>query len=511
MFHWALLLLPCFLFSNALERLNGLTLEEKVGQLFIAPICPQRGEDHWQDWNKLIHDLHIGNAIVKHADPETQITALNRLQSLSRIPLLITADAEWGLAMRMSNTIAFPRNMTLGAIQDLSLLETLGEEIGREARLVGIHMNLAPVIDVNNNPLNPIIHMRSFGENPQEVARRAHAIMTGFQKSNLLACAKHFPGHGDTGIDSHFALPLISGSLSRLETIELPPFQEAIKADIAAIMTAHILVPALDPNLPATLSLPILTNLLRNQLHFRGLIITDALNMKSLSDRYSPEEIALRARAAGADLLLYGDHIFSAVDHLLKDWIPRAYHSLLKAYQDKMLPIDKLNESVLRILTTKEKLGLFEAKTLDLNPSLHTPKALALKQRLFQEAITQVGPSFTLDPEATHLSFIASNVTFPAMPEAKQIVLSLRDLNPRAERYGLSLPLIDYLKDLSNHSQLLICLFGTPYALSLLPSNATILVAFEDDPMATEAVLQILHGNAQAKGRLPVRAAVSPN
>jgi beta-glucosidase-like glycosyl hydrolase len=482
------------------DILNSMTLEEKVGQLFVAPISPLREEDHWSDWETLLKTIHIGNAILKQSDPERQIEVLNRLQASSNYPLLITADAEWGLAMRMTDTIAFPRNMTLGAIQDLSLLEQLGAEIARQARLVGIHMNFAPVVDVNNNPANPIIHMRSFGEDPKEVAKRGEAIIAGFRRGGLLACAKHFPGHGNTSVDSHQALPLIDQPLASLNSTELPPFKMAIDSNIPAIMTAHILIPSLDPKSPATLSSSILTTLLRGTLQFNGLIVTDALNMKALSG--STEEIALQAHAAGADLLLYGAHLFEDVNQLLRDTVPRAYKALLSAYQKRQFPQSKLDQSVLRILRAKEASGLFANRLLAPNPPLNTPKALALKQTLFQEAIVQLGLPFT--PIDASTLFLDPADPLPDLSFTPQAVVSLKGIKPNAEAYGLTPETLSTLHTLATQTHLIICLYGTPYTLSLLPQNATLLVAFEDDPCAVQAVMNILYGRQKAKGRLPI-------
>ena len=231
----------------------------------------------------------------------------------------------------------------------------MGITIGKQARLVGIHLNLAPVVDINSNPDNPIINLRSFGSDPIVVSQKASAVIRGFHKSGLLACAKHFPGHGDTSIDSHQALPKTHSSYERLNEIEFLPFRAAIKEDVDAVMSAHILVLALDQNRPATLSCAVLQEELRDKMSFQGLIITDALNMKALTDSFTVEEIALFAHEAGADLLLYGDHVSEGVNALMRNTIPRAYRALLDAYQNKRFDQEQLDASVLRILRAKEK------------------------------------------------------------------------------------------------------------------------------------------------------------
>lgn len=488
------ILCPFFAFASpTVDRiLSEMSLEEKVGQLFVAPVCPLLGEAHQSQWLNLLERFHIGNAILKQSDPETQIAFLNGLQTNSTQPLLILADAEWGLGMRMSGTISFPRNMTLGAIQDLSLLERLGEEIARQARLVGIHMNLAPVVDNNTNPKNPVIHTRAFGDNPQDVAERGARLICGLRKGGIYPCPKHFPGHGDTEIDSHFGLPKSAEQ-------PLEPFKKAIEEGTPAIMTAHILVPSLDPNLPATLSFPILTSLLREELHFSGLIITDALNMKALTAHFSAEEIARLSHAAGADLLLYGDHISSEVDAILNDQIPRAYQALLDFYRDR--PVEQLDASVRRILQAKEAMGLFEVRTVEKNPDLNTEEALALKERLFQEAITQFGDPFPpIDEHTAHLTIGGEK---PAVGTS-QTVVWVRGLKNNEKNFGLRDEDLALCRDLASNPNVIFCLFGSPYALSLFPSAAKILVAYEDDEAAHRAVWRILKGEKQAVGRLPI-------
>jgi beta-N-acetylhexosaminidase len=482
------------LFSHCIaapeEILKQMTLDEKIGQLFVAPACPKRLEDHFADWLILLQNYHIGNAIVKQSDPITQVKFLNRLQSQSKIPLLIAADAEWGLAMRMSETLAFPRNQTLGATSDPDLIYRLGKEIGRQAKRVGIHLNLAPVADVNSNRFNPIIGNRSFGENPEKVALYVSTFIRGMQAAGVLACAKHFPGHGDTTTDSHFDLPFLPHSLERLKTIEWLPFQKAIDEGVASIMMAHLYVPSVDPTYPTSLSSPCL-KMLREQLHFSGLIISDALNMKALTDRYTSEEIALLARKAGCDLLLYGDHVAPNVDEIIKETIPRAFQALKKAYLAQELPLDKLDQSVLRILRAKEKIEK-EIPLDHLLESLHTEQALSLKKELFQKAITCMGePLFPTLSQTAYLSFGKGDIlasAFPSIPpdQADCVVIAIHDkeaLTPQV------LSLIDSLQD-----KAIACFFISPYALQGIKLPKSTLLAFENDPEAQLALLQVLKG-----------------
>lgn len=483
---------PLILFASwADDRLAEMTLDEKIGQLFVMPVCPKREDGHFEDLFRLIREYHIGNVILKHSDPNTQIQFLKRLQAASKLPLLVTADAEWGLSMRMSDTIAFPRNMTLGAIQDLSLIHHLGREIGRQARIVGIHMNLAPVADVNNNPLNPVIHMRSFGEDPNHVADCVEAISKGMQESGLFTCAKHFPGHGDTNIDSHRDLPVINHSKERLESIELVPFQRAVETGVDAIMTAHLYVPAIDDQWPTSLSSSCI-RIAKEILGFKGLIISDALNMKAISLRYSPERIAYMARAAGCDLLLYGDHIDPNVNEILQDTIPRAFAALKKAYLFGDLSISELDRTVLKILEKKEHI---EPPPQEL---LNTDETLQLKQTLYQEAVTLIGENRSLN-DAAYISFGTGDVLtqhFHLTPEqATSVVIAIH----QREAIPEALNAIELYRD-----KAIVCLFATPYALKELKGVKTVLVGYENDPMAQKAVLNVLLGLKEAKGKLPV-------
>jgi beta-N-acetylhexosaminidase len=525
------------------EKLSNMTLEEKVGQLFMVPACPKRGPDHKEDLFSLIVKKHIGSCIMKTASPEEQIAFIQQLQEKAKFPLLIGIDAEWGLGMRMEQTISYPRNLTLGAIQDESLLYLLGKQIGKQVKAVGAQINFAPVVDVNCNPNNPIIHMRSFGENSHNVARKAQAVFLGMQEENISATAKHLPGHGDTEIDSHLSLPIINHSKERLEKIELYPFQQMIDHGIDCIMTAHIAVPALtgDPTLPATLSPKVLKTLLREKMHFSGLIISDALNMKALSDRFSIEEIAYLAHKAGNDILLYGDHIDPNVDDILRNQVPKAIDRIKKAYQDGDLNIHELDIVVKRILQAKERFFQqnqnFANMMREVKITILSQAAYNLKKLLFQKAITcvknegnllplahgekmvylQIGkPKISYLPLGNFLDksfFLSPNIPLEdrekilSLVEEKSIVIvSLFELNPREKKFGLNDETTQFIEDLSQRSKVVLCLFGTPYALSFFPSPSAVLIGYEEEEDAQKAVWDVLLGKISPVGKLPVTA-----
>lgn len=491
-----------FLFPfSLLADLSEMTLDEKIGQLFMGPISSLRDEEHFNDWVRLLEKYHVGNAIVEKSHPIPTIQFLNRLQNRSNIPLLVSIDAEWGLGMRLADTISFPQNMTLGATENLDLIYQLGKEIGRQARLIGVHLNLAPVADVNNNPLNPVIHMRSFGEDPVQVTTFVSAYAKGLQEAGVLACAKHFPGHGDTETDSHFDLPVIHKKRERFDRVEWIPFKQLIAEGVDAVMLAHLYVPSIDPIYPTSLSASCV-EILRKDLGFQGLIITDALNMRALADRYSPEEIALLARKAGCDLLLYGSHIDRNVDEILRDTIPRAFQALKNGYLRGELDLAELDRTVLRILKAKEGIGT-QVGEEHLIESLHSSGALSLKKELYQEAITLIG---TLDPpifeRTAYLSFGAGDILKEHFPEvaiesASSVVIAIH------ERGALTPEVVSIIESFGERA--IVSLFTTPYVLKELKGNFPILVAYQNDPAAQEAVLNILKGKATAKGHLPIQ------
>ena len=278
---------------------NNLSLEEKIGQLFVVWASPDKGEQHFRDIKKQIIKNNIGGIIFSLGGPTSHINWLNSFQDLSKTPLLISMDAEWGVAMRLDSVQPFPWNMTLGAIQDNQLIQEIGNRIGQQAKRLGIHMNFSPVVDINTNPYNPIIGNRSFGENKINVTNKSLAMMKGMETAGILTSAKHFPGHGDTSQDSHKVLPKIKFSKARIDSIELFPYRELIKKGLSSVMIAHLNIPSYDKNIPSSMSENIVTDLLKNKLNFNGLIITDALDMKGATSLSKNINLDLQALIAG--------------------------------------------------------------------------------------------------------------------------------------------------------------------------------------------------------------------
>ncbi|MGB7294482.1 MAG: glycoside hydrolase family 3 N-terminal domain-containing protein [Candidatus Aminicenantales bacterium] len=341
------------------KTLSGMTLEEKIGQMiawrYNAHFVNQDSE-YVRELVDLVSGKKIGGLIIFAGEVYESAHLTNYLQQQARVPLLIAADFEWGAAMRISGTTLFPPLMAMGAAGSDELAYEMGKTTAVEGRAMGIHMTYAPVVDVNINPDNPIISARSFGESPESVGRLAAAFIKGCQENGMIATAKHFPGHGDTAMDSHNLMPTIEADLDRLEKVELYPFARAIEAGVEAVMIAHLYVPALDPtpDLPATLSPVILTDLLRKKLGFTGLIVTDAMEMGGITRGFSATDAALRAVKAGVDMVL------------LPPDPPGVIEALVAAVRSGEITPSRIDESVSRILALKARLGLPKQRLVDI-------------------------------------------------------------------------------------------------------------------------------------------------
>lgn len=497
-----------FLFADPVkDKIEKMTIEEKIGQLFVIPACPNRMDiQHKEDLHRMITKYHVGSVILKQGNPTQYHRTMLELQSYAKDPLFFMVDAEWGLGMRISETISFPKNLTLGAIQDNVWINLLGQEIGRECRALGVHINLAPVVDINSNPKNPIISMRSFGENRENVATKSVAFMKGMQDRGILACAKHFPGHGNTEQDSHLSLPILNVSPEHLNQVELYPFRQVIKENIGCVMSAHLLIPALS-ELPATLSPDILTKLLINDLQFEGLVISDALNMKGLTSSYSTQTIAFLAFKAGNDLLLYGDHIAPNIDQLLSLDIPLAFDTIKQACLSEEIHEDELNQHVYKILKAKECILLPPT-----GEPLITQKALDLKNKLYQLAITLIKDNQVLLP-------LKSEITYALIADENTVFEKHLRLMTNIDWYPLSTD----IEKLDHYSAILVSLdkphpdhfkgndktilvyFGNPYELNNFHDYGTEIAAYENDSVAQEVSAQLLVGKYPFSGKLPIK------
>lgn len=387
-------LLCMSIFSNPYLLLKQLTLEQKIGQLIVVAAVsdPAMNTEFMQESvysmdadyvKKIITNYHVGGIIfLGMSEIGKQFSLTQEFQQLSTIPLLVCMDFEWGLTMRLGDAMNFPRNDVLGrlSVDQDDLVYQMGYEIGNQCKALGVHINLAPVVDVNNNAYNPVIKNRSFGADKELVAHKAILFMQGLHDAGIMACAKHFPGHGDTSVDSHYDLACIMHLRERLDDIELYPFKKMIDAGCMAIMTAHLEVPALEPirNLPTSLSYAVVTALLKKELGFEGLIITDGLGMVGVTKYHQPGELELKALQAGNDLLL------CPVD------VPKAVAAIKKAINDGRFSQQELDERVLKVLKFKAWAKCGSMPELLDKKKLFSESAQVLQQKLFAFAVIGV-------------------------------------------------------------------------------------------------------------------------
>jgi beta-N-acetylhexosaminidase len=360
-----------------------LTPRERIAQLFMVAAYSSKDATHEKEIKALLEREKIGGLIFFKGTPSKQAILTNKYQALSKTPLMIAIDGEWGVSMRLDSTINYPRQMTLGAIQDPKLVEQMGKDIAQQCKELGIHVNFAPVIDINNNPNNPVINNRAFGENKENVTRLGLAYMRGMQQEGIIACGKHFPGHGDTDSDSHKSLPKIDHSYARLDSVELYPFRALIHEGLGSMMVAHLSIPSLDntPNQASTLSPKIVDGLLKDSLGFEGLIFTDALNMKGVSAHYNSDEINVRALLAGNDILLFPSDVTAGID------------KIEEAIRNGVISQKSIDERCLKVLKAKEWVGLNKYQPIEvtnlirrLNSSAHQ----GLNAKLYKKAITLI-------------------------------------------------------------------------------------------------------------------------
>src|SRR5690606_19236304 len=360
---------------------NSLSLEEKIGQLYMVRAFTDKGETHLDQVRELVTDYHVGGVIFSTGGPYRQAAFNNEIQELSRVKMLMAMDAEWGLSMRLDSTFAFPYNMVLGAVKDNSLIEQVGKHIGEHTRRLGMHINFAPDVDINTNPNNPIIGNRSFGENRDNVTEKALAFMHGMQGAGVLANAKHFPGHGDTSQDSHKVLPTVDFNKERIDSVELYPFKKLFSEGLASVMVAHLSVPSLEsrPGYPSSLSKKIVAQLLKEKLQFKGLIFTDALEMKGVANYAQGKNVDLAAFLAGNDVLLISADV------------PKGVKAIKEAYEEGTITEERLAHSVKKILKAKYKVGLnhyHPVSTKHLSKDLNRASDQLLFEKVMENAIT---------------------------------------------------------------------------------------------------------------------------
>lgn len=525
------------------KKLSEMTLREKIAQMIVANAVPENyseGSADGKKFKKLCTELKVGGFIFFKGSSSDYTKLANDLQSYSETPLLISSDFERGTRMRVTDGALFPNNMAIGAADNKELCYKMGLEIARETRLLGIHQNYSPVCDVNNNPNNPIINVRSFGEDPQLVSRMSEAMIKGLQDGKVIATAKHFPGHGDTDIDSHNDLPQLNFTMDRMNAVELVPFKNAIDKGVMSVMIAHLAFPELEaqPNIPASLSPAIVQGLLIDKMGFGGLVVTDALNMKGITKYFSTSEVAVMCVNAGIDLILMPLDEVTTV---------KAIESAVKSGQ---ITEERINRSVEKILKVKEWLGLFQQKDVqeaDVYKSVNTIESNDLAQLIADESITLVKDDKKVLPfknniegktaiviiseggDADNTNYLRSlapdyfkgcsfyTATSSAMDsELKGSMSNLSGYDNivvaiyAKVRYGtgkisVSSANIDLVNRLTETGRnLAVISFGNPYLLKEFPAASSYICAYGDSDFSIKAALKAITGAVKFKGKLPV-------
>jgi len=510
---------------------NSMTLKEKVGQLFMVDVFSSDPKSKNDKIDSLIKNQHIGGIIFSKGGPKRQAKLNNHYQNISKTPLIMAMDAEWGLAMRLDSTFAYPWNMTLGAITNNEIIYKIGKQIGEHTKRIGMHINFSPVVDINTNPNNPIIGNRSFGEDRDNVTEKALSYMRGIQSVGILANAKHFPGHGDTEKDSHKTLPTISFSKKRLDSIELYPYKRLIEAGLSSVMIAHLNVPSLElrANFPSSLSKNIVTNLLQKDLEFNGLVFTDALNMKGASNFKKPGEIDLAAFLAGNDVLL------------ISESIPKAQQLIMNAFNDGRIVEARLERSVKKILYAKYKVGLNKYQPVDMKnlvEDLNTPLDKVLYETAMKNALTVVKNKRLIVPVKklanTRIAYVhfgddSGEYFLRQLQKYTKVdwikAKTLDEYNKKLKEYDLTIigfhksnvnPWKEYkfteleltrLYEIARNNKVILDVFARPY--SLLDLNVTsniegIIMSYQNSKVSQELSAQLIFGAITAKGSLPV-------
>lgn len=514
---------------------NTLTPKEKIAQLFLVRAHTNLGQRYIDSVGEVIQKEQLGGLVVFQGGPVRHANMFNRYQDAAKVPLLITFDGEWGLGMRMpDSTLSYPYQMTLGALQDNRLLYDMGREVAKDFKRIGMHFNFAPVVDVNNNPKNPVIGFRSFGDDKVKVTDKAKAYMQGMVDGGIIASLKHFPGHGDTDVDSHYDLPQLNFSKERLKDLEMYPFKELIDGGAPAVMVAHMNIPALDPipNMPSSISKVVVTDILKEELNFNGLVVTDAMDMKGVKKFFPNGEADVMAIEAGHDLLEVSENSKRAID------------LIEQAIASGRISQEDIDRRVKKVLATKYWLGLNNYKpvgTQSLYRDLNKPSAQSLVQRLADAAVTvlksdkriksfdskvntavvSIGIPEAQDFEAGLLSklddatpyFITGsesedeiNQLIATVRGHKQIVMAVHD---NRSRPGSELRLPEntqrFISKIGGRRTITV-MFTNPYVIDSLPvaRSSSIVLGYQNDAFMQKAALKVLLGQVKPYGRLPV-------
>lgn len=510
---------------------DGMSVQEKFGQLFMVDLFSSDPKSKIDRIKNLITNYHLGGVIFSKGGPMRQAKINNEFQALSKVPLMIGMDAEWGLAMRLDSTYAYPWNMTLGAIKDNEIVEEVGKRIGEHSKRLGVHINFAPVVDINVNPKNPIIGNRSFGEDKENVTQKALAFARGMQSAGVLGSVKHFPGHGDTDMDSHKTLPTIDFTRERLDSLELYPYKTLISEGIASVMIAHLNVPALESRAgyPSSLSHKVVTELLKEEMGFNGLIFTDALNMKGASNFKKPGDVELAAFMAGNDILL------------IPEDMPKAMDVLIDAYNKNVITEERLAHSVKKILYAKYLVGLNKYKPVNtryLVEELNTVTDDALYEKAMANALTVIKNDKAILPvkdlqrkKIAYINF-GDDAGTEFLKELKKyaevdwvkassldgyvqklkgynyVIVGFHKSNSNPwQRYRFTETELVWLYEIARTNTVILSVFARPYAMLDLRTTANfegIIMSYQNSKISQQLTAQLIFGAREAKGRLPV-------
>ena len=516
-----------------------LSRKERIAQVFFVRAHTNRGQAYEDSIGKVIKDEHLGGLVFFQGGPVRQLNLINKYQKLAKVPLLVAMDGEWGVGMRLDSTMSYPYQMTLGAIQDNSLIYKMGQFVAYDFKRLGMHINLAPDMDVNNNPNNPVINYRSFGDNKYNVAAKGIAYMKGMQDEGLLTTAKHFPGHGDTNTDSHLDLPLLPFSRQRLDSLEEYPFRQAIKAGVSGVMIAHMDIPALDTtkNLPSTLSRPIVTGVLKDSLGFKGLVVSDAMEMKAVGKYFPDGEADLRAFIAGNDIIELSENS------------ERAVKLIRKAVRKKVISKQEFEARVKKVLAAKYWVGLNhyqQAVPGHLVEDLNRESAKALVQQLSDAVVTLVkgDASVQLNPIAK-TAIISIGVTQPTLFQQElsqwyvnsdtfvigkntpaddllrildklrqydQVFVSINDTRLRpASTLDYSNGVKIFISEVAAHPNSVVCIFANPYTIAALPGiekSSSLIACYQLTDELQRSAIKVITRIINPKGKLPVNVNV---
>ena len=515
---------------------NKLTKKERIAQLFFVRAHTNKGKRYEDSVAKVIHNQHVGGLVFFQGGPGRQAALINRYQRESRVPLLIAQDGEWGVGMRLDSTQSYPYQMTLGAVQNDQLIYKMGQQIAYDFKRLGMHMNFAPDMDVNNNPDNPVINYRSFGDNKYNVARKGIAYFKGMQDAGLLTTTKHFPGHGDTNVDSHYDLPLLPFTRQRLDSLELYPFKQAIAEGVSGVMIAHMAIPSLDntKNLPSTLSRKIVTNLLKDSLGFKGLVVCDAMEMQGVVKYFPHGEAELRAFMAGNDII-----------ELSMD-SKESIHKIIKAMRHHDMPMAEFEAKVKKVLAAKYWAGLSKPQPVNMNnvlADLNRPETKELIQQLSNEAVTQLrgGPRDLQMNPTLRTAIIGVGITNPTafqselrqwypnstlflvnkstpieelnnviknLEQYSQVFVGVHDTRLRPQsKLDFSSGVKQFIAALTAHPNTVISFFANPYAMAGIPGierAQALLVCYQNSEAMQQAAVKAITQQIKPRGRLPV-------